>query len=126
MGGTPPATLAHVVAILIGAALPFAPSTTSAWTAASDSCDGSSTQADLKVTASHGNVFYIDSAASQQMDAAYVNYVVSGTTAAGRNNLWVKVSNFTGGSVELANPADAAQNIGSVSSSASKASFFSW
>ena len=36
--------------------------------AVSDKCDGSSTQNNLKVTAQHGKIFYIDSAQGQNAD----------------------------------------------------------
>lgn len=123
----PRAVAVAVVAALLGASLPFAPSTTAAWAAATDVCNGATNASNISITPSHGTVFYIDSAASQQMDAAYLSYVVKNTSSAGTNtkdNLWVKVSDFVGGSVELANPADSSQSITSVTGGASKTAFF--
>jgi hypothetical protein len=89
-------------------------------------CDGSAAndQNDLRVTPSHGTVFYIDSGQGQQLDAAYAAYRVtnlSGSTA--RDDLWVQVDGFTGGVVQLANPADSSQPLGDLAASASATSY---
>ena len=96
-----------------------------AFAATSDPCNGTSTQNQLKVSASHGSVFYIDSATSEKMDAAYLSYVVSGVSGAStKTNLWVEVSNFQGGSVDLTTPDDSVQSLGSIAASSSKTAFF--
>lgn len=86
--------------------------------AVSDKCDGSSTQNNLKVTAQHGKIFYIDSAQGQNADAAYVSYAVTNTSASARKNIWVKLGSFTGGVVQLANSGQASIPVGDVSGSA--------
>jgi hypothetical protein len=89
-------------------------------------CDGSAAndQNGLRVTPSHGTVFYIDSGQGQQLDAAYAAYRVTNTSAStAQNDLWVQVDGFTGGVVQLANPADAAQPLGDVAASASATSY---
>lgn len=75
-------------------------------------CDGLSTLNGIKVTALHPKIFYIDSGDDQKMDANYLDYKVTSSTA--RSDLWVELSNFTGGSVTLANPADSAQPVGTI------------
>lgn len=89
-------------------------------------CNGSSAsdQNSLRVTPSHGAVFYIDSGQGQALDAAYAAYRITnldGTSA--RDNLWVKYDSFTGGVVGLANPSDAIQPIGDLTASGSASSF---
>lgn len=86
--------------------------------AVSDKCDGSSTQNNLKVTAQHGKVFYIDSAQGQNADAAYVSYAVTNTSGSARKNIWVKLGSFTGGVVQLANLGQANIPVGDISGSA--------
>jgi hypothetical protein len=89
-------------------------------------CDGSAAndQNDLRITPSHGTVFYIDSGQGQQLDAAYAAYRVTNTSgSAARDDLWVHVDGFTGGVVQLANPADASQPLGDVAASASATSY---
>jgi hypothetical protein len=85
-------------------------------------CDGSSTQNTLKVEAGHGEVFYIDTGQGQEIDAAYIAYKVSSPTA--RNDLWVEVTGFTGGSVSLANNKDSALPLGALSGNGSRTAFF--
>jgi hypothetical protein len=89
-------------------------------------CDGSAAndQNDLRVTPSHGTVFYIDSGQGQQLDAAYAAYSVTNTSAStAQNDLWVHIDGFTGGVVQLANPADASQPLGDLAASASATSY---
>jgi hypothetical protein len=89
-------------------------------------CDGSAAndQNDLRVTPSHGTVFYIDSGQGQQLDAAYAAYRVTNTSGStARDDLWVQVDGFTGGVVQLANPADSSQPLGDVAASASATSY---
>jgi hypothetical protein len=89
-------------------------------------CDGSAAndQNDLRVTPSHGTVFYIDSGQGQQLDAAYAAYRVTNTSGStAQNDLWVQIDGFTGGVVQLANPADSAQPLGDVAASASATSY---
>jgi len=54
--------------------------------ASSGICDGSSSQNGFPVTAGHGSMFCIDSAADQQIDASYLAYSVGSSSA--RSGLW--------------------------------------
>ena len=101
----------------------YAAATTSATSCASATED---TVSKLKVAPSHGNVFYIDSGVTPKIDAAYIGYRVTNTdTASDRAGLWVQVSSFTGGSVSLANSADATQTLSTVAKNGgSSTSFF--
>jgi hypothetical protein len=90
--------------------------------AAVTACSASSAQNGITVAPSHGSVFYIDSAASQRMDAAYLGYVVTSSTA--RADLWVGVSAFSGGSVGPADPNDTARSIGALTAGGSKTAYF--
>jgi hypothetical protein len=89
-------------------------------------CNGSaaSDQNSLRITPSHGAVFYIDSGQGQALDAAYAAYSIRNLdTSNARDNLWVKYDSFTGGVVGLANPADAIQPLGDLAASGSASSF---
>lgn len=95
----------------------------SASAAATDKCDGSSTQNTFKVTATHGKVFYIDSGQNQNVDAAYVGYQITSSVA--QTNVWAHLDNFTGGVVTLANPADESLSLGNITGSTdTKTAFF--
>lgn len=116
--------------LLLGllAAVPLTFSSPIAATAATtDSCDGTFTNSTtkIKVTAQHGKIFYIDSGQGQSIDAAYVSYKIDNTdTSNSRNNIWASLDSFTGGVVQLANPADQYLPVGTIGSSASEAAFF--
>lgn len=113
-----------VLALLGGLFVATAPAEPAA--SATVACDGTSAsdQSSLRVTPSHGTVFYIDSGQGQQLDAAYAAYRVSNlNTTTARNDLWVQIDGFTGGVVQLANPADASQPIGDVAASGSATSY---
>ncbi len=85
-------------------------------------CDGTYLKNGLKVEASHGSVFYIDTGQGQEIDAGYLAYRVTSSSA--RTDLWVEVTDFTGGVVSLANPNDSAQPLGTVTAGGTKASYF--
>jgi uncharacterized repeat protein (TIGR02543 family) len=67
---------------------------------------GGSPQNNINVTPSHTSVFYIDSGVNPRIDASYVGYQVANTTGTPLKGYWVSLTNFTGGQVALANPAD--------------------
>ena len=72
------------------------------------------------VSPSHGQVFYIDSGVTPRIDAAYVGYNIQ--TSADKTNIWVKLSNFTGGQVTLANgDTSSLQQISSITSGVANA-----
>jgi hypothetical protein len=116
---------AGLVMALLGG-LVVATSTPEPAAAATVACDGAAAndQNDLRVTPSHGTVFYIDSGQGQQLDAAYAAYQVTNLSAStARDDLWVQTDGFTGGVVQLANPADASQPLGDLAASASATSY---
>ena len=93
--------------------------------AINNKCDGTSVQNNLKVTASHGGTFYIDSSSGQNVDAAYAAYKITNMGGSSKSDLWARVDGFTGGVVNLSNPSDANVPIGVVAGGAeSKTAFF--
>lgn len=112
-----------VLALLGGVGVATAPVAPAS--AATVACDGASShdQNQLRVTPSHGTVFYIDSGQSQQLDAAYAAYNVSNLATTTRDDLWVQIDGFTGGVIGLARPGDASQPLGDLAGSASATSF---
>jgi hypothetical protein len=85
-------------------------------------CDGSYTKNGLTLEAGHGTVFYIDTGQGQEIDAGYIAYVVESTSA--RSDLWVEVSDFTGGVVSLADSSMAAQPLGSITAGGTNTAYF--
>ncbi len=78
--------------------------TQAASAAITDTCSSTlAAQNGIKVTPSHGKAFYIDSGVTPKLDAGYVGYIATNTTNAAKNGLWLKISDFTGGVVSLAN-----------------------
>ena len=86
-------------------------------------CTSNPTANSLRISPAHGQVFYIDSGVTPKVDAAYVGYRINNTGASARS-VWVQLSNFTGGKVGLANPADASQSLVSIAASDTKTAFF--
>lgn len=85
-------------------------------------CNGSYTKNGLTLEAGHGSIFYIDTGQGQEIDAGYIAYIVESDTA--RSDLWVEVSDFTGGVVTLANSDMSAQPLGSISAGGTDTAFF--
>lgn len=85
-------------------------------------CDGNYTKNGLTVDSGHGSVFYVDTGQGQEIDAGYVAYRVTSATA--RGDLWVELTDFTGGVISLANPNDSTQPLGSLTAGGTKASYF--
>jgi hypothetical protein len=77
----------------------------------------------LAITARHATTFYTD--LGDGFDAAYLAYSITNTGSA-RSNLWVRVNNFTGGSVTLADTTADRQQIASLQpgAGASQTAFF--
>ena len=114
-----------LLAVVLGGLVPT--SFEAAVAAATNGCLGSAAddQNNVRITASHGKIFYIDSGQSQSLDAAYVSYKVenrSGSSAL--SNTWASLDTFTGGTVGLANPADATQPLGDIAAASSNTAFF--
>lgn len=88
---------------------------------------GMSAQNNLKAEPAHGQVFYIDSGVTPKVDAAYVGYKITNNAASGTiKGLWAELSNFTGGKVALANPADKYEQLPDITAGAAnyKTSYF--
>jgi hypothetical protein len=85
-------------------------------------CDNTYTKNGLTVGAGHGEVFYIDTGQGQSIDAGYIAYSVQSDTT--RSDLWVEVSNFSGGVVSLANPNDSSQPLGTVTAGGTGTTYF--
>ena len=107
------------------AAIPvsFTLPTLTASAATADKCDGTSTQNNIKITAVHGKIFYIDTGQNQNVDAAYTGYKVD-TTGTARNNVWVRVDSFAGGVVSLSNPLDQELQMGNMVSTDNQMAYF--
>ena len=120
-------SLISTTTLLIGllAAIPisFTLPTLTASAATADKCDGTSTQNNIKITAVHGKVFYIDTGQNQNVDAAYTGYKVD-TTGTARNNVWVRVDSFAGGVVSLSNPLDQELQMGNMASTDNQMAYF--
>ena len=80
--------------------------------------------AGLSVTALHGPNFYVDLSSIPVLRGAYAGYRVTDTTGNPRSDLWVALAGFTGGSVALGAGQPAAQQVPTLSGSASAARFF--
>ena len=91
--------------------------------ATADKCDGTSTQNNIKVTAVHGKIFYIDTGQNQNVDAAYTGYKVD-TTGTARNNVWVRVDSFAGSVVSLSNPLDQELQMGNMVATDNQMAYF--
>ena len=111
-----------LLGLLAAVPLSFSLQTVSASAATADACDGTSTQNNIKITAVHGKVFYIDTGQNQSIDASYVGYKV--TTTAAKSNVWVRLDSFSGGVVTLANPIDADLPIGDMTNSDNQMAYF--
>ena len=114
-------TALSITLALIATLLTTVTSAPMAQATSSDPCDGSYTYNNVRATATHSTVFYIDSGQGQNVDAAYVGYQIN--TNAAKSNVWAKLDTFSGGVVSLANPADSAIPLGDVSSE-TKTAFF--
>ena len=66
---------------------------------------GGAAQNNIKVTPVHGKAFYVDFGVTPALDASYVGYQITNTSASAITGYWAKLSNF-GQVVNLANPAD--------------------
>lgn len=101
-------------------------STPKANAAAANACSASvAARNGVQVVPSHGNAFYIDSGQNQNIDASYVGYRIHVTSGAAiKSGLWVSLENFTGGSVNLANPLDGQQVLKTFAGNDTQTAFF--
>lgn len=112
------------LALVLGALPALSPlvQSPSASAASSDICGVNDAEAALTVEPSHGKIFYIDSSAGQAVDAAYLGYRITAVSAT--TNVWVEVTDFTGGSVSLANSRDSASSLGDLAKDTTDTAFF--
>lgn len=85
---------------------------------------GASAQNNIEVEPSHGKVMYIDTGVSPIIDAAYIGYRVKNTTGSSISGWWVKLSNFTGGVISLANVDDQYMQLPTIDNNATKTVYF--
>jgi uncharacterized repeat protein (TIGR02543 family) len=78
----------------------------------------------ITVNPSHGEVFYIDSGVSPQLDAAYVGYRITNNTGSTMSGFWVSLTSFSGGVVSLANANDRFQQLPDIPDKGSKTVYF--
>ncbi len=113
-GGRRPRRLARTpVAALVVALLPaLAPTVLPSPAAAlpTPTC----AEAGIEVTSLGGPNFYIDNGASPDFTSGYTGYRVTNATGSGLPDTWVRLSQFTGGSLALAPGQPAAQRVGSL------------
>lgn len=80
--------------------------------------------AQFTITSTSSPVFYIDSGVSPQLKAMYVSYKICNTSGTNYPDIWVTVSNFTGGVVSLAPYEDGIVHIGPINAGQCKTAFF--
>lgn len=109
--------------LLISFLVPLAPARALAACSANGAAQNS-----ITVTPSHGSAFYVDygSNVNPKIDASYIGYQVTLAANASTDlqNIWVKLSTFTGGVVSLANAADDKMQIASLARGTSNTVFF--
>ena len=113
-------SIALLAAVVVPAA--FAPPASAAVACVASDTTGNASGTNFTVSPSHGKAFYIDSSSGQNIDAAYVGYVVS--SAAAKSGLWASLDGFTGGVVSLANALDGNQPMDAMSAGASQTMYF--
>lgn len=80
--------------------------------------------AQFTITRTSSPVFYIDSGISPQLRAMYVSYKICNTSGTNYPDIWVTVSNFTGGVVSLAPHEDGVVHLGPINAGQCKTAFF--
>jgi hypothetical protein len=74
----------------------------------------------LRITASHGKAFYIDSGINPKIDAGYIGYRIFNNSGSTKSGLWLKVSDFVGGKIALANSDDQYMQIDDIANNDTK------
>lgn len=74
----------------------------------------------LRITASHGKAFYIDSGINPKIDAGYVGYQIYNNSGSTKTGLWLKLSDFVGGKVSLSNLDDQYMQIDDIANNDTK------
>jgi outer membrane protein OmpA-like peptidoglycan-associated protein len=80
--------------------------------------------ANITVESLGGPNFYIDSGSSPEFRSSYTGYKIANNTGAALSDIWVQLSDFTGGSLALASGQAAAQRAGDVDAAAATARFW--
>lgn len=80
--------------------------------------------AGITVDSLGGPNFYIDSGSSPEFRSSYTGYKITNNTGAALNDVWVQLSDFTGGSLALGSGQAAAQRAGDVASAATTSRFW--
>ena len=74
--------------------------------------DGYEIANDIRIQPVHGKYFYVD--LRRNINAAYVGYRITNMSNVSRSNVWVKLSDFTGGALGLSNSSDSVFQISSL------------
>ncbi len=93
-------------------------------TAASAATVPTCSSSNITVESLGGPNFAIDSGSSPEFRSSYTGYRISNNTGAALSDVWVQLSDFTGGSLALASGQAAAQRAGDVAASASMARYW--
>lgn len=117
-------SLVSASTLLLGLLVAIPLGAITATTASAAACSNGATSGVYTVSPTHGEVFYIDTGVTPKLDAAYVGYKIQ--TSSAKSNLWVKLSNFTGSKISLANQVDELEQIPTLDTGApnAKTSFF--
>lgn len=78
----------------------------------------------IEVTAHHPKIFPADFSASPAQDATYVSYTVTNTSNTTKQDVWISLQDFSGGSVKPVFPGESPQLIGDLASGQSATVFF--
>jgi uncharacterized repeat protein (TIGR01451 family) len=81
-------------------------------------------QAQFTITSKSSPIFYIDSGVSPQLKGMYVAYEICNTSGTNYPDIWVNISNFTGGVVSLAPLEDGVVHLGALGAGQCKPAFF--
>ncbi len=79
------------------------------------------------ITRTSGDIFYVDAAKpynGQYLTSAYVSYEFLNTDGKAYNNVYAKISNFTGGQISLGASASDTYQVGAVADGANDTAFF--
>ena len=74
----------------------------------------------LRITASHGKAFYIDSGINPKIDAGYVGYQIYNNSGSTKTGLWLKLSDFVGGKIAISNIEDQYMQIDDIANNDTK------
>ena len=114
---------AFVGGVVPGEVLPAsAVSATDVGTCNPNGVSGTGNTYTVTIRPSHGKAFYIDTGQGQDINAGYIGYRVTASGTVPDVN--VRLTDFTGGVIKLANPAEGTNYLGSLTSSVKAAYFF--